>query len=140
MGWAGFWDGVLGSPTGCRIFQQASEITTPSRYFTFQDVYPSSICWPSFGVSMTYPGSEVFYNFPSIAHDNGGVVAFADSHVEWHRWRDPRTLSPTSIDFHRHSDPSPYNADVDWLQYHATIIVDQPTLTLPPGKGPTGPM
>lgn len=140
MGWAGPWDSVLGSSTGCRIFQKASDITTPSRFFTFQDIYPSSICWPSFGVTMTYPGSEVFYNYPSIAHDNGGVLAFADGHEEWHRWTDARTLYPSSVDFHRHSDPSPNNTDVDWLQDHATMIVGQPTLTLPPGPGPTGPM
>jgi len=139
MGWTGSWRGMLGSPTGCLVFEKSTQIVIPSRFFTFQDEYPKSICWPYFGVSMGYPGSEVFYNYPAIAHNNGGVVSFADGHAEWHRWTDPRTLSPTSINFHRHSDPSPNNADIDWLQEHTTIA-DQPTLTLPGGPGPTGPM
>jgi prepilin-type processing-associated H-X9-DG protein len=83
---------------------------------------------------MTYPGSEVFYNYPAIAHNDGSVLSFADGHTEWHRWHDPRTLHPISHtfqEFHRHSDPSPNNADLDWLQDHTTILVGQPTLTLP---------
>ena len=139
MGWTGSWTGKLGSPTGCLVFEKSNQIVTPSQFFTFQDEYPKSICWPFFGVPMTYSGSEVFFNFPSIAHNNGGVLSYADGHVEWHRWTDPRTLSPTSIDFHRHSDLSPNNADLDWLQEHTTIIIGQPTLTLP-GSGPSGPM
>jgi prepilin-type N-terminal cleavage/methylation domain-containing protein/prepilin-type processing-associated H-X9-DG protein len=132
--------GKFGNFQSCIIFEKSAQITAPSRFFTFQDEYPKSICWPYFGVTMSWPGSEVFYNFPAIAHNNGGVVSFADGHVEWHRWSDPRTLSPTSIDFHRHSDPSPNNADVGWLQYHATDLFGSPTLTLPPGSGPGGPM
>lgn len=88
---------------------------------------------------MTYQGSEVFYNFPSIAHNNGGVLSFADGHTEWHHWTDPRTLSPSSLDFHDHNDVAPNNTDLDWLQYHTTIVLTQPTLMLP-GNGPGGPM
>ena len=139
MRWTGPWHNELGSPTGCQIFEKNTQIATPSRLFTFQDEYPQSICWPYFGVPMTYQGSESFYNFPSIAHNNGGVLSFADGHAEWHCWTDPRTLSPTSTDFHMHDDPSPNNADLDWLQEHTTIVVGQPTLTLP-GPGPSGPM
>lgn len=132
--------GKFGNLQSCLLFKKSAQITEPSRFFTFQDEYPKSICWPYFGVTMNLPGSEVFYNFPAIAHNNGGVASFADGHVEWHRWSDPRTLSPYSTDFHQHSDSSPNNADVQWLQYHATALNGDPTLTLPPGSGPPGPM
>jgi prepilin-type N-terminal cleavage/methylation domain-containing protein/prepilin-type processing-associated H-X9-DG protein len=139
MGWTGPWVDLLCLPATYRIFEKSAQIATPSQFFTFQDEYPASICWPYFGVCMGPPGTEIFYNFPAIAHNNGGVVSFADGHAEWHRWHDPRTLSPTSLDFHRHDDSSQNNADIEWIRDHTTIV-DQPTLTLPGGGGPTGPM
>jgi prepilin-type N-terminal cleavage/methylation domain-containing protein/prepilin-type processing-associated H-X9-DG protein len=132
--------GKFGNLSTCLVFEKSAQITKPSQFFTFQDEYPKSICWPYFGVTMGLPGSEAFYNYPAIAHNNGGVVGFADGHVEWHRWHDPRTLSPASINFHGHSDPSPNNADVHWIQEHTTIVNGSPALTLPGGPGPTGPM
>ena len=138
MGWTGPWIDWLCLPGTYRVFQKNTQIVTPSQFFTFQDEYPKSICWPYFGVFMGLPGTECFYNYPAISHNNGAVVSFADGHAEWHRWRDPRTLSPVSIDFHRHNDSSPNNTDIDWIRDHTTIA-DQPTLTLP-GHGPSGPM
>lgn len=138
MGWTGAWIDLC-PPGACLIFEKDTQITAPSRFFTFIDVYPQSICWPYFGVRMEDTGNENFCNYPAIAHNNGAVVSFADGHVEWHRWSDPRTLAPASMDFHLHDDPSSGNADVDWLEEHATIVEGSLQFTLPPG-GPSGPM
>jgi prepilin-type N-terminal cleavage/methylation domain-containing protein len=138
MGWTGPWVNLLCLPNTYRIFEKSNQIVAPSHFFTFQDEYPASICWPYFGVCMELPGMEIFYNFPAISYNNGGVVSFADGHAEWHRWHDPRTLSPTSLDFHRHNDSSPNNVDIDWIRDHTTIA-DLPTLTLP-GLGSPEPM
>ena len=119
------WDTRLAvSPNQYRIFKKMSEMVNPgpANVFTFQDVYPDSICWPYFGVNMGIPGSERFFNWPAIAHDNGSVVGFADGHAEYHRWTDPRTLHPVSADWHSHSDYSQGNQDIVWLRAHATVL------------------
>jgi prepilin-type N-terminal cleavage/methylation domain-containing protein/prepilin-type processing-associated H-X9-DG protein len=132
--------GRFGNLSALVKFEKSSQITQPSRFFTFQDEYPQSICWPYFGVTMGDPGTEVFYNYPSIAHNKGGVVSFADGHADWHRWHDPRTLAPTSINFHGHGDASIGNADIVWLRYHATLVTGDPTPTLTlTFNGPGGP-
>jgi prepilin-type N-terminal cleavage/methylation domain-containing protein/prepilin-type processing-associated H-X9-DG protein len=126
VGWdattAGAWDQRLGSETQWRIFTKMRQITSPapSQLFTFIDVYYQSICWPYFGVEMGSPGSEDFFNWPSVNHDRGASISFADGHVEGHRWRDPRTIKPTSPDFHKHDDPSAHNTDLDYLRLHST--------------------
>jgi prepilin-type processing-associated H-X9-DG protein len=139
MGWTGAWINSFGSQTACRVFEKTTDVIEPSRFFTFQDVYPKSICAACFGVAMWDSAQDSIFNYPFIDHNRGGVVSFADGHVEWHRWQDPRTLSPTSFDFHAHSDSSPNNPDIEWLKYHATILTGSPNLTLPGGLGGSGP-
>jgi prepilin-type N-terminal cleavage/methylation domain-containing protein/prepilin-type processing-associated H-X9-DG protein len=119
MGWTGDWLNIPGAPT-CRMFEKGTDVIEPSRFFTFQDVYPKSICATIFAVAM-WEENDIVYNYPFIAHNKGGVVSFADGHVEWHRWQDPRTLSPASLNYHGHSDSLPNNPDIKWLKYHATI-------------------
>jgi prepilin-type N-terminal cleavage/methylation domain-containing protein len=122
MGWILDWDSRLSTSNAYRIFKKSSEFNglSPSTLFTFQDVYPDSICWPYFGVYMGNPGAERFFNFPAVSHDKGGVMGFADGHADAHRWHDPRTLAAKSNDYHSHSEHSPNNADIVWLQQHAT--------------------
>ncbi len=121
-GWTGQWDDRLGSPGVYRIFKKSSDIARPSTIFTFQDVFPDSICWPYFGVNMAV---DSFFNFPAVYHNDGGVLGFADGHAEWHRWRDPRTLAAKSRDYHNHDDSSPGNVDLKWLRDHTTISFRQ---------------
>jgi prepilin-type N-terminal cleavage/methylation domain-containing protein/prepilin-type processing-associated H-X9-DG protein len=129
VGWdptkTGSWDDRLGSQTQYRIYTRMRQITSPSpaQLFTFIDVYSQSICWPYFGVEMGAPGSEDFFNWPSVSHDKGAAITFADGHVEGHRWRDPRTIKPASPDFHHHDDPSRNNVDLDYLRLHATAPI-----------------
>jgi len=113
VGWSGAWDGRLS--TAFRIFRKHSEISPklPAGTFTFIDVNPDSICWPYFGVQML---RDSFFNFPNASHNLGGVVSFADGHVEFHRWTDGRTTRAFSDDYHRHDDPSPHNLDLAWLR------------------------
>lgn len=132
----------FGNPSSIHIFQKSSGITDPSRYFTFQDVYPKSICAPNFPVAMWNADNDVMALYPFLDHNKGGVVSFADGHAEWHRWHDYRTLHPISqtfADFHRHDDYMPNNPDIEWLKYHATYLTGSPVLTLPGGLGSSGP-
>ena len=120
LGWVDVstWDTRL-SPA-YRIFRKQSELTAqlPSGVFTFMDVQPDSICWPFFGVQMA---QDSFFNFPNSSHNRGGVISFADGHVEYHRWRDQRTITAYSADYHKHNDSSPNNPDIVWLRSRTTV-------------------
>ncbi len=119
VGWDDAWDFRLA--TGYKIFRKHSDFGTvsmPSGTFLFTDVQPDSICWPFFGVQMD---SDYFFNFPAISHSRGGVISFADGHVEWHRWTDARTLAAYSTSYHRHHEASAGNADLSWLRERTTV-------------------
>lgn len=118
LGWTGSWDNRL-SPS-YRLLKKHSEVSAlkPSGIFTFQDVNPNSICWPYFGVQMDY---DYFFNFPNSSHSRGGVLSYADGHVEHHRWRDGRTITAFSPDYHNHRDNSSGNADIAWLRDRTTV-------------------
>lgn len=68
---------------GWKWFNRATDIATPSQIFTFTDVHPDTICMPHFRVEMS--GSQ-WYHAPSDLHSRGGILAFADGHVEFHKW------------------------------------------------------
>jgi hypothetical protein len=71
-----------------------------------------------FGVRMH---EEYVVDHPSAMHGGGDWLSFADGHVEFHRWQDPRT-SPA----YRHREliplniPSPGNVDMAWLRERTT--------------------
>ena len=118
LGWKGTWDGRLSS--AYVVFKKYSRLTAamPKGTFLFLDVNPDSICWPYFGVQMQ---TDTFFNFPGSSHAHGAVIAFADTHAEWHRWRDPRTIAASSLNYHQHSDVSPGNTDIAWLRDYTTV-------------------
>ena len=112
------WDSRLAP--NFKVFKKYSQIAPemPGGTFVFQDVNPDSICWPYFGVEMVV---DSFFNFPNSSHNSGGVLAFADAHVERHRWRDQRTITAFSNDYHKHDEPSPNNEDIRWLRARTTV-------------------
>lgn len=70
-----------------------------------------------------------FISGPSLLHDNGTPFAFADGHMEYHKWLDRRTLGPN---FQTHYTkrtllsgvPTPDNLDVAWLLARTTANQD----------------
>jgi prepilin-type N-terminal cleavage/methylation domain-containing protein len=125
LGWIGPWDDRLtpvdasGRPL-YKIFRKQSELgpRMPAGIFTFQDVNPDSICWPYFGVRMQ---GDSFFNWPNSSHNRGGVVSFADAHVDYHRWRDECTIKAYSTYYHNHDDSSSGNQDLVWLRTVTTF-------------------
>ena len=95
----------------------------PSGLFTFVDTAPLNICTPGFQLYMG--GSGLFWHRPSIEHEKFGTIAFADGHVEAHRWRDADTLRLArdggAGDGAHFSFVSPENPDLKWLQERATV-------------------
>jgi hypothetical protein len=118
LGWKGAWEGRLSS--NYKIFTKLGKMNAvmPNGMFLFQDVNPDSICWPFFGVQMD---SDTFFNFPGSSHSRGNVVSFADTHVEWHRWKDSRTIIAYSPNYHSHSDASPNNVDLGWMRARTSV-------------------
>jgi prepilin-type N-terminal cleavage/methylation domain-containing protein len=97
-------------------FQKTSDLarTDPSRIFLFADQNPGSICHSAFVVTSAW-----FYHLPSAAHGNAGVLAYADGHVDAHRWTDERTRHP-SWDLMNHFAGEAQNPDLQWLLDHAS--------------------
>jgi prepilin-type processing-associated H-X9-DG protein len=118
LGWTGVWDDRM--DLGFKVFRKQAELLAPgpSRTFTFQDANPKSICWPYFGMCMS---EDRFFNWPNSNHNRGGVLVYADGHVEYHRWTDPRTVRAYSLHYHVHMDDSPANPDLVWLRKRTTI-------------------
>jgi prepilin-type N-terminal cleavage/methylation domain-containing protein/prepilin-type processing-associated H-X9-DG protein len=125
-GWRGLWDDrltPLNTAYGPRyvVFKKHSDVVRrmPAGLFTFIDVQPDSICWAYFGVKMD---RDSFFNWPNASHNAGGVVSFADGHVDYHKWRDPRTIRGYSPGYHNHDDASPGNVDLKWIQDRTTVL------------------
>jgi prepilin-type N-terminal cleavage/methylation domain-containing protein len=108
---------LTGQNAAYRVYLKTSDLDNTANRFVFIDVNPASICTPAFGMDMSL---QTFVHYPSSLHRGLGVVAFADNHVESHKWLDPRTRkflygSPN------HGDPSPNNRDLVWLGERTTI-------------------
>jgi prepilin-type N-terminal cleavage/methylation domain-containing protein len=118
LGWKGTWEARLSS--NYKVFTKFGKMNgvMPKGMFLFQDVNPDSICWPFFGVQME---TDEFFNFPGSSHARGTVMSFADTHVEWHRWLDSRTIFPKSPNFHSHADASPANVDIAWMRDRTSV-------------------
>jgi len=105
-----------------RVFMKSSDIAAnqPANRFIFIDANPASICTPGFGVDMT---SDQFVHYPSALHRNLGVLAFADSHVESHKWLDSRTRVGLAAGANRiqHNESSPGNRDLTWIRERTTV-------------------
>jgi prepilin-type N-terminal cleavage/methylation domain-containing protein/prepilin-type processing-associated H-X9-DG protein len=114
---------------GYKVFAKLSDIRSmsPAGVFAFQDVHPDNICLPAFVVNMPgSPDGEGFYHYPSGLHSRGGVVSFADGHIEHHRWKDRRTVAPVTGKILGHWDSSVNNPDLNWIRERTTETVSAP--------------
>jgi prepilin-type N-terminal cleavage/methylation domain-containing protein len=107
--------------TTYKVYMKSSALAmdSPANRFVFIDVNPASICTPAFGVDMA---QDTFIHYPSAMHGRPGVVGFADTHVECHKWFDPRTRKELANgqQYIGHGDPSPNNQDIRWLRDRTT--------------------
>ena len=104
-----------------RVYMKYNDLAadTPANRFVFIDVNPASICTPAFGVDMT---ASTWIHMPSDMHGNLGVVAFADSHVEAHKWLDSRTMIgiPANGGYIQHGLAAGNNQDLRWIVQRTT--------------------
>lgn len=118
-----YWQTPLSLNSNYRVYQKSSDMVKigPAKLFLFVDVNPGSICTPGFGVDMV---TDRWVHYPSSFHRGGGVVSFADGHVEARKWMDARTkksLASGSMMI-SHNDASPNNQDLVWLRQRTTVL------------------
>jgi hypothetical protein len=96
-------------------------VESAANRFVFTDVNPANICTPGFGVDMSL---QTMIHYPSSMHNHQGVLAFADNHVETHRWLDSRTTIglPPGAQYIGHSDYVPNNQDLRWIATRTTSL------------------
>lgn len=118
------WASIVQRPLqpGYRVFLNWDDMNSPgpARVMVLLDVRAESICWPFYGVNMNSGADAQFFAYPASYHGGGAQIVFADGHVEHHKWRDQRTVSPGNVLFHGHDTPSPGNPDLAWLRSVAT--------------------
>jgi prepilin-type N-terminal cleavage/methylation domain-containing protein len=103
-----------------KVHVKSSSLGTdqPAERFLFMDVNPANICTPGFGVDMTLLR---IIHYPSSLHRGLGVLAFADNHVEAHKWLDSRTRKTyTGGNYIGHNDPVAGNKDFTWIATRTT--------------------
>lgn len=121
--------GGLPSAAAFRIFSKTTDLTAPgpANTFVFVDMRPETINWGNFYADMTgYSNQPAAYqitvDFPSIFHNVGASISFADGRAEIHRWLDPRTTPVLGGSVFNGTVQSPNNVDIAWLQGHATAL------------------
>jgi prepilin-type N-terminal cleavage/methylation domain-containing protein/prepilin-type processing-associated H-X9-DG protein len=114
----------MGAPTNrpdVTCYRKLADITRPgpADALTFLDERIDTVNDGTFSMQWDFEASQpsgwVLRDKPTPLHQHGGVMAFADGHVEPHRWRDPRTWTAP-----RDDAVMPGDLDVLWLQEHGT--------------------
>lgn len=109
--------------TRYQVFKKTSQLPQPSGIFLFQDLTPQSLCTPAFIVLMPGQNSDQYFHLPATHHNNGGVVGFADGHVELHRWLDYRTIRATTAGQRiAHNVNARSSKDLLWIQDRTTLV------------------
>lgn len=106
---------------GFKVYLKTTSIgpESPAHRFTFLDVNPASICTSGFGIDMR---RDVVIHYPTSGHSGSGVLAFADGHIEFQKWKDPRTRKTVRKGQERlpHDETAHGSKDLQWLRERAT--------------------
>ena len=94
-----------------RTFGKLSDavVPGPAQLWVITEEEPRSINDGTFGFDMNL---AEWIDFPSVQHNGSGVIGFADSHVELHKWVDPTTRAPIPVA--RRAVPG--SADWEWFR------------------------
>lgn len=102
------------------VYKATSDINAPSGRFVITDERPDSINDSWFPVEMA---TEGLIDFPGNYHSGGTWMSFADGHVDYHRWNDPRTSPNYKVGVWLNlALESPGNPDMAWLRAHTTEL------------------
>lgn len=102
---------------GYTHFKSLSEVSRPGQIFVFTEEHPDSLNDPMLQVSPRVPQ---FIDLPASFHDRGANFAFADGHVEGHRWVSASTIVPVRFAVFGDGSRKPGDPDLLWLGAHST--------------------
>jgi prepilin-type N-terminal cleavage/methylation domain-containing protein len=130
-GWVGSDQAQSGPfPPSCRMFLREADLTKPGpgQTFVLIDEHPDSIddpyfSFPTAAAAIFLGKADTWENCPASYHSDGCCLAFADAHVDYHKWteRGPGwTIQPV-----RKKWPITANGRVDllWLANRATAPI-----------------
>jgi prepilin-type N-terminal cleavage/methylation domain-containing protein/prepilin-type processing-associated H-X9-DG protein len=94
-----------------RTFVMENELTSPSTLWILADEHEATIDDGWFLVTMS--DYQPFASFPATRHQNGGMLSFADGHVDAFRFRDPSTVFPAENNAPTQGNPK----STDWIRF-----------------------
>jgi len=103
-----------------RQFLTLGQVPQPSQIFVLTEEHPDSI---NDGYFLNKPDSMVWTDLPASYHNGAANLAFADGHLETHKWREANTKPSARPDAAHLPLPVPAaeDADFDWLMDRTTI-------------------
>jgi prepilin-type N-terminal cleavage/methylation domain-containing protein len=127
-GWIGCGSEQRDPLIGCRFFLKEVDFTKPgaAQTFVFIDEHPDSIddnyfSFPDVGAAFLGQ-ADVWVNCPGSYHSDGCCLAFADCHVEYHKWTEKGlgwTVQPVKK---KYQVPANGKKDLLWLAQRATVL------------------
>ena len=103
-----------------RQFLKLVQIPRPTQIFVLTEEHPDSI---NDGYFLNKPDSMQWLDLPASYHNGSANLAFADGHLETHKWRFASTKPPARPDAAHlpRSVPAAERADFDWLMERTSI-------------------
>jgi prepilin-type N-terminal cleavage/methylation domain-containing protein/prepilin-type processing-associated H-X9-DG protein len=114
-----------------RQFFKSAQVPDPARIFVFIEEHPDSI---DDGYFLNNPQSLMWTDLPASYHNRAANLAFADGHVETHKWLCGSTTPPSLPDTVQlpFQVPADEHADFDWLMQRTSWL----RYYKPTAKGP----
>ena len=105
---------------GYRQFFRVEQVPDPSRIFVFIEEHPDTLDDAYF---LNNGEKLEWEDLPASYHNGGANLAFADGHVETHRWRYGSTKPPARPDIVTIPSPIPLaeRGDFDWLMERTSL-------------------
>ncbi len=106
---------------GYRQFFKLSQIPQPVNIFVFIEEHPDSV---DDGYFLNNPYKPEWHDLPASYHNGSANLAFADGHVESHRWLNPSTRPPARPDAAGLplAIPASERADFNWLMERTSLV------------------
>jgi prepilin-type N-terminal cleavage/methylation domain-containing protein/prepilin-type processing-associated H-X9-DG protein len=101
-------------------FLKLGQIPQPERIFVLTDEHPDSV---TDGYFLNQPDNIRWWRLPASYHNGAANLAFADGHLETHKWRLASTKPPAHPDSADLPIPvaARQRADFEWLMYRSTV-------------------
>ena len=108
---------------GYRQFFKLGSIPQPANIFVFIEEHADSV---DDGYFLNNPYKLEWHDLPASYHDGAANLAFADGHMESHRWLNPTTKPPARPDAAGLplNIPAQERGDFDWLMQRTSVTCE----------------